>query len=309
MKFKAWLRRLEETNNKNRPGEALSDKSTAWGAASHFGGERTMLPLSRRWDNRATAGVLDALGKSAAKEMERSGAEPGVASRYDSLEDIRRDIIRTANMPLQLPEDWQEGQYISISKARIAKIKSTFNKPLESTRVWRVDNTSSLIGPQEKGFVNLYTFFKDEENENKLDAAINYTTAMIQASFAAELSPWAHLLNLDRPDIRDRQFMIFPLKERDGNLDKQNPYGPGEKPGFYKVMMCALVFRSKKNAPDVGDNLNHRGNTNLKQNQNQNKNQTQQGNAPSNLPGTSQSVVSANPTGSNPNHSTSTVTT
>lgn len=250
MKFKTWLKTIEEANQRSRQPVGNPDQTTGLGPTSHFGGPRAMLPISPGIDNRAFAGVMDGIGSARAKIRARMGAEPGVASQYSPLEDIRRDGLQTAHMPLQLPEEW-DGQPISIGKGLIAQIKYSFGDALENNNLWRVDDQMNLIEPEVKS-TKLYTSRRlRNESPAELEAAINYTTALMQVSFMVKLSKYAHLLNLDRPNLHNRSIAVFPLQEK----HSAEPYGPNDNPEFYKVMLCAFVFKPKNKDIDVGDDI------------------------------------------------------
>lgn len=253
MKFKKWLYELEEAQ-KFVATMANQDRTTGLGPTSHYGGGRSMLPISYGVDNRAFAGVVDAIGTARAKIRSRKGAEPGVASQYNPLEDLRRDGILTANIPLQMPE-WN-GDPISITKGLIAQIKSSFGDPLKNPRMWRVDENMNLILPAGQAITELYTFSRLKgEEATRLEAAINYTTALVQASLTSRLAEYSHLLNLDRPQIKSRSMMPLPVRERDGLGSEPMPYKDGEDATFYKVMVCAMTFGPKNKDSDMGDNI------------------------------------------------------
>lgn len=250
MKFKTWLDNIEEANQRSRLPVGNPDQTTGLGPTSHFGGPRAMLPISPGIDNRAFAGVMDAVGAARAKIRARKGAEPGVASQYSPLDDIRRESLQTAYMPLQLPEEW-DGQAISIGKGLLAQVKYSFGDALDNNTVWRVDEQMNLIEPSVKA-TRLYVSQRlKEENPLVLEAAINYTTALIQASFMVRLSKYAHLLNLDRPRMQSPSIATFPLQEKYGS----EPYGEKENPKFYKVMLCKFVFNPKSKDTDIGDDI------------------------------------------------------
>jgi hypothetical protein len=253
MKFKKWLYELEESQ-KFVATMGNRDMTTGLGPTSNFGGGRTMLPISYGIDNRAFAGVMDAIGTARAKIRARKGAEPGVASQYSPLEDLRKDGILTANIPLQMPE-WN-GDPIHITKGLVAQIKSSFGDPLNNPKIWRVDDEMNLVIPSGQAATALYTFSRiDGEEATKLEAAINYTTALVQASMTARLAPYSHLLNLDRPQIKNRSTMPFPMKEREGLGSESMPYKDGEDDTFYKVMVCAMTFSPKNKDSEFSDDI------------------------------------------------------
>lgn len=255
MKFRDWLHRIEEGNVRS-PAAGNTDQSTALGPLSQFGGERAMLPISYGVDNRAFAGLIGGVGEARAKIRARKGAEPGVASQYHWLDDIRRDAMQTANLPLQLPLDWDnEGRQISISKGLLGQIKQMFGDPLNSDKIYRVDESVRLIYPDEP----LTTLYKHRriksEDPYRLEAAINYTEALIRASFMVRLSKYSHLLNLDRPVPHQRKIISLPMKERFGPDGEAIPYADGEEAEFYKVMVCAFVFKPINKDAGVDDDI------------------------------------------------------
>lgn len=250
MKFKTWLAGIEEGIQRSKPQGGMSnqDMTTGLGPTSHFGGQRAMLPISYGFDNRAFAGVVDAVGSARSKIRARKGAEPGVASQYGSLEDIRKDPMQTVNMPLQVPADWrfENNGIIYSSKGLIAQMKSSFGDTLKSQSLYNVDEEGHLRQPSGQPATRLYLMTKGvDENPSELESAINYTTALMQASITTNLSQYSHLLNLERPIIKDRKILPFPLESSGGQ-------GPQR---FYKNMMCAFVFKARGKDSDIGDDI------------------------------------------------------
>lgn len=245
MNFRNWLSAIEESQRlRPQSGGSNQDQTTGMGPTSQFGGGRAMLPISYGVDNRAFAGVLDGIGSARSKIRARKGAEPGVASQYDKLDDLRRGTMQTANMPLQLPADYsvEDGGIIKVTGSLIAQIKSSFGDPIQSPLVYNLDKDGNLKYPSQGG-TRLYVFTKGkEESPAELESAVNYTTALMQASLTTRLSQYSHLLSLDRPvDPRDQKILPFPLKkDQDGN-DYQ----------FYKAMMCAFVFNPKNKESEI----------------------------------------------------------
>lgn len=256
MKFRDWLFNIEEGNQRSRS-MGNTDASTALGPLNQFGGQRAMLPISKGIDNRAFAGIIGGVGEARAKIRARKGAEPGVASQYNWLDDLRRDNMQTATLPLQLPEGWEEngGNAISINKSLIAKIKQEFGDALSSEMIYRVDERLRLIRPENPS-TQLYIHRRlRSEDPYKLEAAMNYTEALMRASFMIRLSPYSHLLNLDRPSPYGRKIISLPVKERFGPDGEAIPYQPDEDAKFYKVMICAFVFPSNKKGAGIGDDV------------------------------------------------------
>lgn len=252
MKFRTWLSKVEEGIQRGRSMGNV-DQTTGLGPTAHFGGQRAMLPVSWGVDNRAFAGLIGGVGEARAKIRARKGAEPGVASQYSWLDDMRRDGMQTAYMPLQLPtEDEWGGQPISISKGLITQMRYSFGDALENPRLWRVDEEMRLIEPSGRPATDLYIKSRlRAERPSRLEAAINYTTALMQASFMVKLSHYSHLLNLEKPILHHQPIMAFPMKERpDGK-----PYEENEDVDFYKVMMCSFVFKPKSKEIDIDDDM------------------------------------------------------
>jgi hypothetical protein len=265
MNFKEWICRIEEGNQRARPSQGVGnpDMTTGMGPASHFGGPRAMLPISPGIDNRAFAGVMDGIGAARSKIRARKGAEPGVASQYDTLDDIRRSSMQTVNMPLQLPADWsiENNGVIGMSKGLLAQIKSSFGDPLQSSSVYNLDEKGHIKYPSSQGSTRLYIFTKGkDENPAEYDSAVNYTTALMLASLTTRLSQYSHLLNLDRPiDPRDRKVLPFPLKNNQ----------EGAAPQFYYAMMCAFVFSPKNKDSEISDDMYSNIDRIMQQNKNQ----------------------------------------
>lgn len=224
------------------------DQTTGLGPTSQYG-QRAMMPISWGIDNRAFAGVVDGIGSARAKIRARKGAEPGIASQYRSLDDIRRDGIYFMYMPLQLPMDgldYKEARPISVTKGLVDSLKSFFGDSETILKLWRVDayQPTKLVPPIGRGSTVLYSFRKDEEeNSNKLLSAINYTKALMQASLSIKLSSHSHRIDTDRPQVRDEKIESFSL----GKEEKTN------KEVFYKVMMCSFILKSRHKGSDVGD--------------------------------------------------------
>jgi hypothetical protein len=250
MKFKLWLYNLEENQRNNtQAGNQLG--TDGLGPTSQYG-RRALLPISRSWDNRAVAGVIDGVGEARAKIRARDGAEPGVASQYQGLEDIRRDGLEVLYMPLQLPSEYS-GQAIRRSRGLINSLKWMFGDTTNDV-VWRVesDNNIRLKSPDKPKSTQLYVFVNNEvEDENKLSSAIEYTEALMMASISVKLKKYSHLINtdnLDRP--KDRKIETVPAgglaSDIDGGKDDDDI-----KKYFYKVMMCSFVLKSLHNGQHI----------------------------------------------------------
>lgn len=251
MKFREWLVNIEETQNRNRSPQGLGDVTTAWGAASHFGGPRVISPISYGVDNRAFAGVLGGIGQARAKISARRGSEPGVAATFEPWPDERRDAIQSLTLPLQLPEGW-DGRYLDYTaKSRLYQIKSIYGDAMDSTHIWRVDDGSNLIPPT-AAKSHLYTFvYGQKEDWNALDSATSFTEALMRASLMVRLSRYSHFINLDSPRKEEKAIVKLPYDFTDGPVE-------GKK--FFKLMTISFVFPSTKNAPDyVQDDIADRG--------------------------------------------------
>lgn len=237
MRFKNWLVKTENASMKNRSGGNV-DRTTNMGPASHFGGSRTLMPISLGIDNRAFAGVVDGIGSARSKVRDEMGAEPGAASTYEKLQDMKREAVFSFYMPLQLPIEYL-GQSIYITKSLISKIKSEFGDPMENVKVYNVENDNKTMRQRsEEMGTMLYTFAKNNINPSELESAQNYTTAMMMASIQMKLSAKSNSLSIANPELVQRKSLPFRL---DGS----------ER--FYKLMMCAFRIRPKDNDLAFGD--------------------------------------------------------
>lgn len=279
MKFRNWLSVIEE-NQKFRPqsGGGNQDQTTGMGPTSQFGGARAMLPISPGFDNRAFAGVMDGIGSARSKIRARKGAEPGVASQYDKLDDIRRDGMMTANFPLQYPVEWAT-KYAAISKITsglISSIKSNFGDALSNPAVWRVDEQMKLIAPSGDSKLMIYAISRlKPESGQRLESVFNYTKALVLASFTTRLAQYSHLLNLESPTFHKQQIIALPWKEREGIEKDARPYRDDEDDHFYKVGIFAVTFKPKTKdgtvdaglQQDMDDTMTSRGATGQATNQ------------------------------------------
>jgi len=246
MRFREWLLTTEAAQQRSHI-TGNRDNTTNLGPTSQFGGPRTMLPVSWGIDNRAFAGVVDGIGTARAKVRADMGAEPGAASHYEPLQDMRRGNVQTLYLPLQLEKDYTDGEPVHLTKGLVAKIKSQFKDPLDDDGVYGVDEQMALVGgTPSQMMTKLYTTNRSEGHDpSKYEAAVNYTTALMQASISNKLGTYSHLINLERPSITQRKVMPLPMKEREGNEDVEKAYTDEENPEFYHVMMCAFLLNPK----------------------------------------------------------------
>lgn len=244
MKFKVWLYSLEEENQRARPTVGNQLSTDGLGPTSQYG-PRAMLPISWHLNNRAVAGVIDGVGEARAKIRARKGAEPGVASQYHGLEDIRRDGLEVIYLPLQLPEGYS-GQSIRRSRGLVNSLKGLLGQNVNGD-IWRVesDNNVRLKDPDTSKSTELYVFAKDEgEDENRLSSAIEYTEALMMAMISVKLKKYSHQINtdnLERP--KDRKIETFPAGGREDDINKGKD-DEDVRQYFYKVMMCSFVLKS-----------------------------------------------------------------
>lgn len=238
MKFKNWLVKTENASMKNRSGLGNVDRTTNLGPAANFGSSRTLMPISLGIDNRAFAGVVDGIGSARAKVRDEKGADPGAASSYEKLQDMKKEAVFSFYMPLQLPIEYS-GQSIYITKSLTSKIKSEFGDPINNMKVYNVENDNQTMRPREEEMGTiLYTFTKNNINPSELESAQNYTTAMMMASIHMKLSAKLNSVNVLNPELVQRKSLPFRLEGSER---------------FYKLMMCAFRIRPKDNDLAFGD--------------------------------------------------------
>lgn len=240
MKFREWLKNIEEAQLRNRVPSANTDPTTSWGAAAQYGGSRALLPISYGIDNRAFAGVLDGIGIARKKIQDETGAEPGSASQYSGLEDVRRSNLQVAYMPLQYPEDYTEDQVLSFNRGLVTKARITApsGDPLSDPSIYNVDESKSKLRPFDKNMM-VTKLLKVPEgrtaNSNTYASSIKFAMALIHASFMTRLEKFSHLLNLEKPNIKEKK--VVPFVDDFGREGKK----------IYYVLICAFEFlpRSK----------------------------------------------------------------
>jgi hypothetical protein len=207
MKFKMWLYGLEENQRNNtQAGNQLS--TDGLGPTSQYG-RRAMLPVSRGFNNRAVAGVIDGVGEARAKIRARRGAEPGVASQYYGIEDIRRDGLQVMYLPLQLPSGYR-GESIRVTRGLVNSLKWMFGARDNDDRdIWRVEGGGNvrLKEASKEKLTELYVFSGGtSEDENRLSSAIEFTEALMRASIAVKLQKYSHLIKTESlPAPKDRR--------------------------------------------------------------------------------------------------------
>lgn len=241
MNFRKWLRMYED----NRPSQGVRH-----GPDSMYGGQRTMLPISWGMDNRAVGAVVGGIGDARAKIRAQMGAEPGSVPHLSNLQDIRKSVLKAIYMPLQLDSadlDGEGSRRSSRSMINQAKRISPSN-PLVDPGIWNVagggDNIGRLVAPAGKPKTKLYTYTNGARNPAREEAAISFTTALMQVSLSSVemYGKYSHLLDVERARLKDRKF--FPMR---------NEYD-AEGEDFYKVMMCTFEISPKdKNSHISGD--------------------------------------------------------
>lgn len=240
MNFREWLEGIEENTAVN------TSQNTKWGPDSMYGGARTMLPVDRRLNNRATASLIGGIGQARAKIAADMGAEPGSAPQLADLEDIRKNPIRAVYMPLQLPADWtpQEG-VLYAGKGLQNRAMKTSQRPSEDPSVWGVDkaNKTSITGGG--GGMKTVLFEYDKAagpyaDSARYQTAVNFTQALMKVDLSTRLAQYSHLINLENPSPKDRQEM--PVQ-----ADQQ-----GQK--MHMVMMCSFVFSPRTKDTRLGGN-------------------------------------------------------
>lgn len=215
MRFGEWLKTIEETQTQgSAPGRSV------------------LGPASMAVDNRAVRSVVGGIGDAMSKMRARDGAEPAAAQGFDRLGDTRKDIMRTVYMPLQDGKERAEGDKpYYMSKSLVLTIRNLSDEPLKDHGIYQVDDTNANISNRDANpssmKTRLYEFQKDNINKNDFDSAVNYTTALMQASLAANLGKYSHLIDLERPRIAERR--LFPVNT-------------GAEGRFNQIMMCAFVF-------------------------------------------------------------------
>jgi hypothetical protein len=247
MRFREWLLMTEAGQQRSHI-VGNRDQTTNLGPTSQFGGPRTMLPVSFGIDNRAFAGVVDGIGTARAKIRADMGAEPGAASHYEPLQDMRRSNLQTMYLPLQYDKNTVEGEAVYVTKGLVARLKSSFDDPMKNEGVYRVGENNELLAGHEDPrdmLTKLYVTSRDEGHNGFNEPSLNYTTALMQASLSKKLSKYSHLINLERPNISQRKIIPLPIKDIQGNEKEQKPYSPEDSPKFYHVMMCAFVLNPK----------------------------------------------------------------
>ena len=101
----------------------------------------------------------------------------------------------------------------------------------------------------------LYVFDKNssEDSDNvDLEYAVNFTMALMQASLVTKLSRYSHLINLYRPQVKNRHILDKPVRslgdeETTADIDQ-----------FHKIMVCTFVYQPSKDAnfgSDIYDDL------------------------------------------------------
>lgn len=238
MNFREWLEGIEEATAVN------TTQNTKWGPDSMYGGSRTMLPVSRGLNNRATASLIGGIGQARAKIAADMGAEPGSAPQLADLEDIRRNPIRSIYMPLQLPADWtpEEG-VLYAGKSLQNRAMRTSQKPSEDPSVWGADkaNPTSITGGGGGMKTVLFEYDKavgPHADSAKYQTAVNFTQALMKVDLSTRLAQYSHLINLESPSLKDRQEM--PVE-----ADQQ-----GQK--MHMVMMCSFVFSPRTKDTRLG---------------------------------------------------------
>lgn len=216
MRFGEWLKTIGEAQTQgNAPGNSV------------------LGPASMAVDNRATRSVMGGIGDAMSKMRARDGAEPAAAQGFDRLGDVRKDIMHTVYMPLQDDKRRSPGDRPSyMSRSLVLAVASLSNDLLKDPGIYHVDETNTNIansGANADGMkTRLYEFQKDNINKTEFDSAVNYTTALMQASLVSGLGKYSHLIDLERPQITQRK--LFPVKS---NADGK----------FHQIMMCAFVFQ------------------------------------------------------------------
>lgn len=261
MNFREWLKILENS----RPATSQGVKH---GPDSMYGGPRTMLPISWGFDNRAVGSVIGGIGDARAKIRAQMGAEPGSVPHISNLEDIRRSSLKAIYMPLQLlPEDLDSENIRPLNKSTVMRAKQLSSNPLKDEGVYNVEgggegvqahlDPADLNKDPDRMKTRLYTFTKDDRHPRAMETAINFTTALMQASLSSMemFGRYSHLLDLDRMYVKDRKMFPVPVREDEYRTSEDAETAePGHNPEFYMVMMCTFEINPKnKNAHIGGD--------------------------------------------------------
>lgn len=194
-----------------------------------------MMPISWGIDNRAAAGVIDGVGGARAQIRARKGAEPGVASQYHMWDDIRKDGLTVMYMPLQLPhEDSGLNRSPLTNTKGLVQLLKGEGDPLKNPNVWLVDPDSNVrLKEQPSGNKPNRLFYvekgKSESQQLKYDAE-QFTMALMFASLSTRLKDYAHMLNVEKPHIKDQKIERVPFRSDEG--------------GYYYVMMCSFILKS-----------------------------------------------------------------
>lgn len=252
MNFGQWLRRLEESG-------AEPSQGVKRGPEALYGGPRTMLPVSLGFDNRLMASLVGGAGEARAKIRARKGAEPGSVAQFSPLDDLRRDHMHEVYMPLQLPIDHNRGDRPPRynSKTYIDYLRGNYAAdPLQDESIYNVDQSKGGPKTEIKNLnqdpdlmkTKLYAFNRAKEDKIDSEYATNFTMALMQASLVTRLGKYSHLVNLYRPEIRNRHMM--PKEIKSGPLAGSDP----SNPTFGKIMVCTFVFSPNKGA-DVGSDF------------------------------------------------------
>jgi hypothetical protein len=239
MRFREWLLVAERA--------PTPTQNVSMGPDASYGGARTMLPLSGALGGRVGASVIGGIGAARKKISADTGAEPGSVPQLGELEDMRRQPIRSIYMPLQVPADWDPDHGVLYSgKSLQNRALKVSQRPAEDQQVWRVEqnNPNSIVGaggPSMKTRLFVYDKSAGPQSDTvSYQTAVNFTQALMKVSLASNLAPYSHLLNLDNPEIRDRQEIPIEADEQ------------GDK--MHTVMMCSFVFSPRTKDTRIGGN-------------------------------------------------------
>jgi len=143
-------------------------------------------------------------------------------------------------MPLQLPLNHQEGDLKYYSKSLITFARTISSMPIEDSQIYNVDKQMKLKNYPDKMKTKL-SFYEKEypTNPNDIETSVNFTKALMLASLVVKLQKYAHLLDLEKPNLKNVKYMEFPFDDD----------------AYYKVMMCAFIFSKKDKDEHLGDDV------------------------------------------------------
>lgn len=203
MNFKEWLKisevavRVRPSKTPSQSGGAppVADRGSLYGLAGTAGHAGTQLPISKGWNNQATAGFLSGIGSGVSKAQLDSGFEARPIPQIADLPTWQKPHVEHGNLPLQLPAivtgdkpndlQWLPGfEQDKLTSYDVDMAQQVYKQVRHPDSDLRVLKTNDDQGKDK--FKSLSSFSSEYQNEF-LGKAKNFTRALIKISIINEM--------------------------------------------------------------------------------------------------------------------------